>query len=373
MTKILVACSGFKDVLNGPAVCSVLSSALTSIDSTLLIKSLPLSDGGEGFLSSISQAYPSSIFKTEYLSILGPLGLPISGEYGLLLGSSHPIAVIELAKLSGIELVPNNQRNPYNTTNHGTGQVIQHLFSQGIKEFFIGLGGSATTDGGLSILYALEGFNFEFSCQPPHYLTGSSLNYITSVSINENSQMTKDLKITLACDVNNPMLGPNGSTYVFGPQKGILPDMLAEYENIMVKVKDLLYNVKGIDVSSLPHSGAAGGIAAGFMACFDNCSVKRGIDVISEALQLENEASRADFIITGEGCFDSQTRGGKVVSKILELNKNSIIVCGINKSGENYRVYDLVSRFGDNSISQVEECLKLVASEIYEKEINFIR
>ena len=369
MTKILLACSGFKDVLSGPSLCSILSASFNSLNPSLQLKSLPLSDGGEGFLSSLSQAYPKSIFQTKHLSITGPLGLLISGEYGLLSTSSPPIAILELAKLSGIEFVPPNQRNPYNTTNHGTGQVIQYLYSQGIKEFFIGLGGSATTDGGLSILYALEGFKFEFSCQPPVYLTGSNLKEITSISINEGSNMVNEMKLTIACDVNNPMLGPTGSTYIFGPQKGIKPEMLEEYENLMVEVNNLLRGVNGIDVSDLPHAGAAGGIAGGLMACFRGVNVKRGIDVIADALDLEQEIKNADYVITGEGCYDNQTKGGKVVSKILELEKNAIIVCGINRSSEALKIYDLVSRFGDKSISHVKDCLEMVAKEIYENEI----
>lgn len=369
MNKILIACSGFKDVLNGPTVCSVLAASFKSLNPLLQLKSLPLSDGGEGFLSSLSQAYPSSIFQTNHLSIIGPLGVPILGEYGLLSTSSPPIAILELAKLSGIEFVPISQRNPYNTTNHGTGQVIQYLYSQGIKEFFIGLGGSATTDGGLSILYALEGFKFEFSCQPPAYLTGSNLKEIKSISINKDSNMLSEMKLTIACDVNNPMLGQSGSTYIFGPQKGIKPDMLEEYENLMVGVNDLLKSVNGIDVSGLPHAGAAGGIAGGLMACFQSVNVKRGIDVISDALGLEQEIKNADYVITGEGCYDSQTKSGKVVSKILELEKNAIIVCGINRSCEAVNIYDLVSRFGDKSISHVIECLEAVAKEIYENKI----
>ena len=368
MSKLLIACSGFKDVLSSELLCESLQDSFKILDSSLEISILPLSDGGEGFLSSWSFAFPNPQFSIHTLEVIGPLGLPITGEYGILHSFPNPIGIIELAKVSGIEYVSPLLRNPYNTTSHGVGQTIKHLYDSGIKEIYLGLGGSSTTDGGLSTLYALSALDFEFSIPAPLFLTGSDLNKIVSVSPNSSS-LLNELKITIACDVNNPMLGLNGSAYVFGPQKGINPDMMEKYEELMIRVCSILNSIKGKNVAYEPHSGAAGGIAGGIMACFENCTVKRGVDIISDALGLEEKINKADFVITGEGCYDLQTSGGKVVSKVKQLRNDAIIVCGINKSLDRAKIYDLNQRFGNLSFTHVKECLKMIASEIYEKEI----
>ena len=369
MSKILIACSGFKDVLPAKPLCEILKASLFQIDSSLDISILPLSDGGEGFLQTLSSAFPPEKFSIREIEVVGPLGLSHIGTYGVLTTDSSRVGVVELAKVSGIEYVDFSLRNPYFTTSHGTGQTLKHIYNQGIKEIYLGLGGSATTDGGLSVLYALEALEFQFSIPNPLYLTGSHLKYINSISLASN-QILSDLKITLACDVNNPMLGLNGSANIFGPQKGIQPDMMEEYENLMIRVNQLLTSIKERNIGNSEFSGAAGGISGGIMACFDNITVKKGIDIICQALGLEQKILESNFVITGEGCYDKQTKGGKVVSKIRELCPDSIIVCGINRSEEINRVYDLNSRFGERSITAVNECLKEISKEIYSNLFN---
>jgi glycerate 2-kinase len=371
MPRICVACSGFKDVLSSKALCNLIKSALVSLDSSLIVSVFPLSDGGEGFVDSLASAFTPDEFFVRYLEVIGPLGTPVEGRYGIINLPSSQIGVIEMAKFSGIEYVNESLRNPYNTTSHGTGQAILHLYEQGIKEIYLGLGGSATTDAGLSVLYSLKALDFEFTGEVGGYLTGSDLKSIVRVSENPSSRILSDLKITLACDVNNPMLGPDGSACVFGPQKGIKPDMLAEYEGLMGRMNEILKNIKGRDVGYAPHAGAAGGIAGGIMACFDQCTVRRGIDIVVEAIGLQKELMQADYVITGEGSYDEQTRRGKVVSKIKELRSDAIVLCGINKTQEFDRVYDLYSTFGDRSMTDVHECVPFIVKKIYDSNSKF--
>ena len=222
----------------------------------------------------------------------------------------------------------------------------------------------------------LEAFEFEFdeenrgNYERPKFITGRDLNRIKSVRVSKRSNMAEDLKLTVACDVNNPMLGRLGSARVFGPQKGITEDMQEEYEEKMQKVCQVLKGIRGEDVGNKEFTGAAGGISGGLMAAFKSLSIKKGIDIISDLLNLPELVRNSDFIITGEGSYDSQTKGGKVVSKILELSPSAIIVCGINKCQEQPRVYDLVSRFGEASLTDTANCLKTIASEIYQREIS---
>ena len=376
MSRLLIACSNFKDSLSSLEVCNSLSQGFLQHSPNLEISILPLSDGGEGFLSSINRSSLSQFLQIYKKQITGPLGEYIEGEYGILSSPTQTLGVIELARLSGIEFVPNSLRNPLNTTSHGTGELIQYLYSTGIREFLIGLGGSATTDGGLSVLYPLEAFEFEFdeenrgNYERPKFITGRDLNRIKSVRVSKRSNMAEDLKLTVACDVNNPMLGRLGSARVFGPQKGITEDMQEEYEEKMQKVCQVLKGIRGEDVGNKEFTGAAGGISGGLMAAFKSLSIKKGIDIISDLLNLPELVRNSDFIITGEGSYDSQTKGGKVVSKILELSPSAIIVCGINKCQEQPRVYDLVSRFGEASLTDTANCLKTIASEIYQREIS---
>ena len=368
MLRVLIACTGFKDVLQAQCVCDCLQTALSSLDPCLQISSLPLSDGGEGFLSSLSSSFPPEAFLLKELEVTGPLGLPIIGHYGILSSNSKKIGVVELARVSGIEFVENSLRNPYNTTSHGTGEAIRHIYDEGIREIYVGLGGSATTDGGLSVLYALQALDFEFTGPTPRYITGSNLKSIKSVRTN-GSKLLSELKIHIACDVNNPMLGLRGSARVFGPQKGISDAMMEEYESLMMRVNEILEGIKGRSVGNHEFTGAAGGISGGLMACFDNLTIQKGIDIISSAVDLERKILESNLVITGEGCFDQQTSGGKVVSKILQLCPSAIIVCGLNRTSNTERIYDLNSRFGNQSISAVQECLAKVAEEIYINEI----
>jgi glycerate kinase len=165
------------------------------------------------------------------------------------------------------------------------------------------------------------------------------------------------------------MLGPSGSVKVFGPQKGILPEMEEDYEKIMENVNHLLSGIRGVSIGHSEFSGAAGGISGGLLAAFSKCSVVRGVDLVAQASGLTQLVEQADLVISGEGSFDAQTKGGKVVSKVLEICPRAVVVCGIVKGVDYRNVYDLVSRFGNRSVSHVKECLEIVALEIFEKEI----
>lgn len=373
--SVLLAFAAFKDTMSAIALCDVAEHKLLSLDPSLIITKLALSDGGEGFLHTIQNAfenYSGCSFAKSYLEVLGPLGNPLMAEYGILNKPNETIGVIEMAKASGIEIVPIQQRNPNLTTSHGTGQLILHLYNQNIRKILLGIGGSATVDCGLSVLYALDCLEFELSGAKPRFITGMDLESIQNITILPNANILNDLEITIACDVTNPLLGRHGAAYVFGPQKGLKLEELEIYDEKMRKIANILKEIKGItEIDRFPGSGAAGGIAAGLSSCFEHVKIHRGIDMISDLTNLPSLVENSSVVITGEGKYDSQTAGGKPISKLKEICDKPIIICGINTSDDHDKVYDLVSRFGvEKSMQETRDCLERVLAEVYHNEIN---
>ncbi|CAG9314555.1 unnamed protein product [Blepharisma stoltei] len=373
--RVLLAFTTFKDSMSAVEVCNVVEGKLLEIDSSLKITKIPLSDGGEGFLHTVENAFcgiEGSQFRYGRLEAIDPLGNMRNAEYGILEMNGDSIGVIEMAAMSGIEFVPFENRHPNFTTSHGTGQAILHLYShENIRKILLGIGGSATVDAGISLLYALNCLEFEFEGGNPEFVTGKDLRRLKQILLSENSEILQELEITIACDVNNPLLGPRGATYVFGPQKGLKQDELEYYEETIKIISEKLKEIKNKDdIDVFPGSGAAGGIAAGLKSCFNKVKIEKGIDMIAETLRLNEIIQDFDYVFTGEGRYDQQTAGGKPVSKIKELVTNPIIICGMNSSEETFRVYDLASRFGkEHSMKNTKQCLELITQEIYENEI----
>lgn len=240
--NVLLVLDSFKDCLTATQLCSRIESTLKSINPILNITSVPLSDGGEGFLSIYKYCLNSlnSLDNVSYTShtlpILGPLGEPRQADFLIIQQEGHTTACIEMARVCGLEYVPNELRNPYNTTSHGLGQVIRCIYDMGVRDILLGVGGSATIDAGLSVLYAMGGLNIKFKGQKPMYITGAHLKNVEGIELETDSQILEDLHIQVASDVYNPLLGPSGACAVFGPQKGLSSDNYQEYEESMVTV-----------------------------------------------------------------------------------------------------------------------------------------
>jgi glycerate 2-kinase len=237
--NVLLALDSFKDCLSATKLCSIIEARLKTINPSLNVVSVPLSDGGEGFLS-IYKYCVDSLENVSCLSysvpIFGPLGEQREGEFLIIEEEGAKTACIEMAKVCGLEYVPNEMRNPYSTTSHGLGQVIRFVYEMGVRKILLGIGGSATIDAGVSVLYAMGGLEFQFRCEKPQYITGSSLGDIEKIEVAKDSSILEELDIKVASDVYNPLLGPNGAAAVFGPQKGLRSDNYLEYEETMVNI-----------------------------------------------------------------------------------------------------------------------------------------
>lgn len=237
--NVLLALDSFKDCLTATKLCSIIEARLKALNPSLNVVSVPLSDGGEGFLS-IYRYCMDSLQNVSCLSyrvpILGPLGEQREGEFLIIEEEGTKTACIEMARVCGLEYVPSEMRDPYNTTSHGLGQVIRCVYEMGVRKILLGIGGSATIDAGVSVLYAMGGLEFQFRCEKPQYITGRNLGEIEKIEVARDSRILEELDIKIASDVYNPLLGPNGAAAVFGPQKGLKSDNYPEYEENMVNI-----------------------------------------------------------------------------------------------------------------------------------------
>lgn len=289
----------------------------TTVGGTKIVK-LPMADGGEGTAEVITQATGG---QWVTLPVSGPLGDRVSAKYGI----SGDTAVIEMAEASGINLLPRSRLNPKKTSTYGTGQLILDALERGCRKILLGIGGSATNDGGAGMAAAL-GARFFDRTGNPFVPTGGTLSEIERIDVLGLSPLLRDAEITVACDVTNPLCGETGASYVFAPQKGASPDDAVLLERNMKHYANKLRECLGVDVSSLPGGGAAGGLGAGLYA-FLGARMKRGFEVVAEAVHLKDAVSGADLVITGEGCTDEQTACGKLPSGVAAICKSHGIPC----------------------------------------------
>lgn len=270
------------------------------------IRILPAADGGEGTVDAFVKALHGQI-KSSIVS--GPLGSPTTAVWGLMPDRS---AVIELAAASGLPLVPRYQRNPERTSTFGTGQQVLSALDEGCPVIVIGLGGSATNDGGMGILSAL-GARFLDSAGRQLPPVGASLSRVEKIDLARLDPRLKKVKTVLACDVKNPLCGPEGAARVYGPQKGATSEIIARLDQGLAHFAGVIRRTTGRDVLRMSGGGAAGGAAAG-LAGLTGARLVSGIELLSGILRLDEEIPRADVIFTGEGRIDSQTSQGKLIS-----------------------------------------------------------
>lgn len=288
----------------------------------------PIADGGEGMLDVLLSITNGTY---ENLTVHGPLMEPVEGRYGL--SGDGRTALIEMATVSGLPLVPREKRNPMLTTTYGTGELILDALRRGCRKFIVGIGGSATNDAGLGMLQAL-GFRFLDRDGNPLGTGGRVMSEVAAIDTSAVHPALKEAHFTIACDVENPFCGPDGAAYIFAPQKGADSDMVKELDAGMRSLAQVIRSVTGKEIADYPGAGAAGGMGGGFLA-FLNAELKPGIRLMLEALNFEEKVKGADLVITGEGRVDGQTAMGKVPSGILkEAQKQNIPVIVIAGSVE---------------------------------------
>ena len=329
---ILLAFDSFKGSLSSAEIAECIEETIMGIDPMIMVDRCLMSDGGEGMLETMKAVLPLYLVTK---TVTGPLGLPEQVRLGW--EKTQRIAVIESAQANGLPLVPVKNRNPLKTTAYGVGELIRAALDLGAETVIVGLGGSATNEAGLSILQALGAVIRDQNGDPLPTMTGELLEHVHTIDLHKLDERLENTKILAACDVNNPLTGPNGATYVYGPQKGANSKRLPILEAGMENVRTVIKEKTGIDLNKVSGAGAAGGIAGGLHALL-KAELKPGIDVILQAQRFEKLLKNVDLVLTGEGKSDQQTLMGKVPMGVLRVAKKIgvpvILVSGIVEEKE---------------------------------------
>jgi glycerate 2-kinase len=343
--KIVIAPDSFKESMSAMEAACAIEKGFQKVMPDAEYVKVPMADGGEGTVRSMVDATGGEIRKE---TVTGPLGTEVEAFYGIT--GDRKMAVIEMAAASGIHLVPKEKRNPLVTTTKGTGELIRAALDQGVKRIVIGIGGSATNDGGAGMAQAL-GAKLLDKDGNPLGVGGGELSKLDSIDLSQLDPRLKEVHIEVACDVDHPLTGERGASAVFGPQKGATPEMVAILDANLARYAQVVKETLGIDVDPIPGAGAAGGLGAGLVA-FLGTSLKRGVDVVAEAVQLDKHMVQASLVITGEGKIDGQTIHGKTpVGVAKRAKKYGIPVIGIaGMLGENC---DAVYRHGIDALFSI--------------------
>jgi glycerate 2-kinase len=317
--KFIFASDSFKGSLSSRRIGELLAAQSLRVFPDCEITALPMADGGEGTMDALV-----SIRNGEYMEFIvkGPLWNDMEARIAVL---DRSAAVIEMAEASGLTLVPKEKRNPLETTTYGTGQLIANALDSGYRDIIIGVGGSATNDGGIGAASAL-GIRFLDSRGNEVVPVGKSLGEIVKIDMSGIHPAVRESKFTVMCDISNPLTGPSGATYTFGPQKGANDEQLAFLEAGMVRFSQIVKSQFGIDLSAVKGAGAAGGLSAGLMV-FLSASLRSGIETILELCRFDELLKGTDFVVTGEGHIDSQTAFGKVIHGIGMACKKRGVPC----------------------------------------------
>lgn len=334
--KVVIAPDSFKESMTALEVCEAIERGLKRAMPDVHTVKVPMADGGEGTVQALVDATNGTFTS---LSVTGPLGLPVEAQYGWL--GDGKTAVIEMATASGLHLVPPERRNPLLTTTKGTGELIKDAVQKGAQHLIIGIGGSATNDGGMGMAQAL-GVKFLDEQGAELANGGGALSRLAKIDASGMIPQLSGVSIDVACDVDNPLTGPNGASAIFGPQKGATAETIHILDQNLSHYASLIKMELGINIEQMEGAGAAGGLGAGLLA-FLNAALKRGADIVLETVQLEKHLEGADLVITGEGKIDGQTIHGKTpigVSKAA-MKKGIPVIAIAGSIGEGYeKVYE---------------------------------
>ncbi|HEM7401811.1 TPA: glycerate kinase [Citrobacter farmeri] len=323
--KIVIAPDSYKESLSALEVANAIEQGFREIWPDADYVKLPVADGGEGTVEAMVEATTGRIVEVD---VTGPLGEPVTAFYGL--SGDERTAFIEMAAASGLEQVPVTLRDPLKTTSWGTGELIRHALDVGVEHIIIGLGGSATNDGGAGMVQAL-GAKLLDAQQNDIGQGGAALEALSQLDISQLDKRLAACRIEVACDVTNPLTGKEGASAVFGPQKGATAETIDRLDTALAHYAQIIARDLKVDVLELAGGGAAGGMGAALYA-FCGAQLRRGIEIVTDALQLDACVADADLVITGEGRIDSQTIHGKVpvgVAKVAKrYNKPVIGIAG---------------------------------------------
>ena len=312
--KIVIAPDSYKESLSALEVASAIEAGFREIFPEADYVKIPVADGGEGTVEAMVAATQGNIVR---LTATGPLGKPVDAFYGL--SGDERTAFIEMAAASGLELVPAAQRDPLITTSFGTGELIKDALDRGVDHVIIGIGGSATNDGGSGMMQALGAHLLDDQGQQIAY-GGGALPQLARIDIAQLDPRIKQCRFEVACDVSNPLTGEKGASAIFGPQKGATPALVQQLDQALEHYAQIIHRDLDIDVLHIDGGGAAGGMGAALHA-FCQAELRSGIEIVTEALGLAEQVKDADLVITGEGRIDSQSINGKVPVGVAKVAK----------------------------------------------------
>ena len=331
--KIVVAPQAFKGSLSATEVGNSMIKGIENVieNSTNLL--VPVADGGDGTLETLVE---SSQGKINSIKVTGPLGEQQNSAWGAL--GKNKTAIIEMARSSGLALVPINKLNPLISTTYGLGEVILDALDQGYRDFIIGIGGSATNDAGAGMAQALGAKLLDSNGNELPF-GGESLSKLNSINIDGIDTRIKESNFAIACDVNNPLTGPEGASAIYGPQKGATPEMVNTLDQALTNFAKIVEKDLGIKINNVEGSGAAGGLGGGLIA-FLNGKLRKGVDIVLDFVDIDKALTNTNLVITGEGQLDFQTIYNKAPIGVAKRAKHlGIPVIAISGSlGENFSV-----------------------------------
>ncbi len=331
--RILIAPQSLKGSLTAAEAGSAIAQGVRMVYPKAEIEVVPVADGGEGTVQALVDASGGKIIQQM---VTGPLGEPVLAFFGLMGDGST--AAIEMAACAGLPLVPPEKRDPRITTTYGVGELILAALDYGSRHFIIGIGGSATNDGGAGMAQAL-GAALHSKQGTEIARGGAALATLAHISTSTMDPRLQECTLEVACDVTNPLCGPTGATAVYGPQKGATPEMIEELDKALAHYAQIIEQDLGMSVLEIPGAGAAGGLGAGLMA-FLHATLRPGAQIVFEAVDLEERTRKADLVITAEGQIDAQTAYGKSVGAVAEIAKryDLPVLAFAGSLGDNYQV-----------------------------------
>ena len=316
--KVVVAIDSFKGSLSSMEAGQAIAEGVKRVHQNAEVVVRPLADGGEGTVEALVEGM-GGIFVTK--EVTGPLGEKVEAVYGVIESKedSSKTAIIEMSAAAGITLVSEESRNPMNTTTYGVGELILDAIERGCRRFIVGIGGSATNDGGVGMLQAL-GYDFLTREGKAISYGGDGLRELASIEDVNVHPKLKECTFKVACDVTNPLCGENGSSAIFGPQKGATPEMVQELDQLLLHYAELSKEINANADRFYPGTGAAGGMGFAFLT-YTNATLESGIQIVLTETKLEKLLETADFVVTGEGRLDVQTALGKAPIGVASLAK----------------------------------------------------
>jgi len=323
--RIIVAPNAFKGSLTAVQAAEAMRAGILAADPGCRVTAVPVADGGDGLVEVMLEGMGGQAVET---TVTGPRFEAVTAPFCLV--SAENLAVVEMARASGLALLPASQHDPMETTTYGTGELILSAMEYGARRIIVGIGGSATCDGGIGMAAAL-GYRFLNADGEAVRPVGGELHAIATIDRSGVDARIAGLDVAAACDVTNPLTGPEGAARVYGPQKGATPEAVDRLDDGLAHLARVIRRDLGVDILELPGSGAAGGLGGGLRA-FLNAELKTGIDLVLDVVGLERHLTGADLVITAEGQIDGQTRFNKAPAGVARMARRAgvpcIAVCG---------------------------------------------